>query len=118
MPLYEYTCRPCSRQFTWLVGVVAVSAPPTCPSCGATQAERRTVSRFAQLRSPSQALEELAQSDFNFDATPAAPSALQSWSKQMGALAGELNGLGDDFDEYIDAAANSQSADAPETNAF
>ncbi len=36
----------------------------------------------------------------------------------MGALAGELNGLGDDFDEYIDAAANSQSADAPETNAF
>jgi len=34
MPLYEYRCNECSREFTLLVGVTATKAKRACPKCG------------------------------------------------------------------------------------
>lgn len=38
MPLFEYTCRDCSRQFEALV---TASRTPVCPGCGGTALEKR-----------------------------------------------------------------------------
>ncbi len=100
MPLYEYTCDSCSKRFSWLVGVVADPTPPTCDRCGATQAQRRTVNRFARLRSEDEALDAL--SDPNAIGDLDDPQAARKWAKEMGKEMGE--DLGDDFEEYLDSA--------------
>ena len=38
MPLFEYACRACDREFETLV---RASEVPECPSCGGTDLERR-----------------------------------------------------------------------------
>ena len=38
MPLFEYACRTCDREFETLV---RASEAPECPSCGSTDLERR-----------------------------------------------------------------------------
>jgi putative FmdB family regulatory protein len=100
MPLYEYICDKCHRKFSWLVGVVADRTPPTCDNCGATQAKRREVNRFARLRSEDEALDSL--SDPNSVGDLDDPQAARKWAKEMGKELGE--DLGDDFEEYLDAA--------------
>jgi putative FmdB family regulatory protein len=100
MPLYEYTCRACGRRFTWLVGVVAGSQEPTCDRCGATQAERKVVSRFARIRTEDQAMEDLADPE-NFGGMDD-PRAMRKWAKDMGSELGE--DLGEEFDAYADGA--------------
>jgi putative FmdB family regulatory protein len=100
MPLFEYTCEKCHKKFTWLVGVVADPAPPTCDRCGATQAQRRAVNRFARLRTDDEALDALADPSAIGDLDD--PASARRWAKEMGKEMGE--GLGDDFDEYLDTA--------------
>ena len=100
MPLYEYNCDNCGRKFSWLVGVVADPTPPTCDRCGATQAQRRTASRFARIRSDDEALD--AMSDPANVGDMEDPASVRRWAKEMGKEMGE--DLGDDFDEYLDDA--------------
>jgi len=38
MPLFEYACRSCDREFETLV---RASETPACPACGGTDLERR-----------------------------------------------------------------------------
>jgi putative FmdB family regulatory protein len=38
MPLYEYACKDCAKQFELLV---RASETPECPSCHSTELERR-----------------------------------------------------------------------------
>jgi putative FmdB family regulatory protein len=38
MPLFEYACRSCDREFETLV---RASETPECPACGGTDLERR-----------------------------------------------------------------------------
>ncbi len=93
MPLYEYKCRQCGNNFSWLVGVVSDPSPPTCSRCGAVDAERREVSRFARARSI-----EISE-DTDMDD----PRAMERWAGEMGSELGE--DLGDDFGEYAEDAA-------------
>lgn len=44
MPIYEYLCRGCQHEFEAVV--LPKGAPPTCPSCEASDLER-LVSNFA-----------------------------------------------------------------------
>jgi putative FmdB family regulatory protein len=60
MPLFEYACRDCDRQFELLV---RGSETPKCPSCHSTALERR-LSVFAAHTSGS---------GFASDAVPAGP---------------------------------------------
>ena len=46
MPLYEYSCRSCSRRFEVLQRVGADSSGVTCPSCGAGDVSKQ-LSTFA-----------------------------------------------------------------------
>jgi putative FmdB family regulatory protein len=104
MPLYEYVCENCRKKFTWLVGVVADPTPPTCSNCGATQARRREVSRFARLRTEDEALDALSDPCSIGDLDD--PKAARRWAKEMGKEMGE--DLGDDFEEYLDAAESGE----------
>ncbi len=113
MPLYEYTCQHCKRRFTWLVGVIADPTPPTCDKCGATQAERKAVSRFALVRSEDDALDSLADPDAYGDLED--PRAMRKWAKEMGKEMGE--DLGDDFDEYLDAAERGEEGELDDAEA-
>lgn len=38
MPIYEYVCRGCGEEFETLV---RAGASPECPSCGATELEKK-----------------------------------------------------------------------------
>ncbi len=40
MPIYEYTCQKCGREFEELVSVSAEKNPP-CPSCNSEDTEKR-----------------------------------------------------------------------------
>ena len=44
MPLFEYTCSECGREFEELVGASATDTP--CPYCGSLKTERK-LSAFA-----------------------------------------------------------------------
>ena len=100
MPLYEYVCNKCLRRFTWLVGMVAGSEPPTCDRCGSTDAARREVSRFSRLRGSEETLDALADPAQLGDMDD--PSTMRKWVREVGSEIGE--GLGDEFEEYIDSA--------------
>jgi putative FmdB family regulatory protein len=100
MPLYEYICEHCHKKFSWLIGVVSDPTPPTCDFCGATQAKRREVNRFARVRSEEEALDALSDPDAVGDLDD--PHSARRWAKEMGKEMGE--DLGDDFEEYLDTA--------------
>ena len=106
MPLYEYVCENCRKKFTWLVGVVADPTPPTCDRCGATQAQRKEVNRFARIRSEEEALDHLSDPSAIGDMED--PRTARKWAKEMSKELGE--DLGDDFEEYLDAAGDDEAA--------
>ena len=87
MPLFEYTCDHCRKRFTVLVGMTAGGDSNVCPHCGHDQATKR-VTRFARGRSDDDLMDDLADPD------------------KMG------EDLGDDFDEYLDAAESGEEDDA------
>jgi putative FmdB family regulatory protein len=48
MPLFEYRCKKCKRQFSLLVGVTREKAPLECPRCGSTKVTK-LISRIAPI---------------------------------------------------------------------
>jgi putative FmdB family regulatory protein len=62
MPLFEYRCKKCKRQFSLLVGVTREKAPLECPRCGSTKVTK-LISRIAPI-SRSDDLGDLDDSDF------------------------------------------------------
>ena len=56
MPLFEYACKSCDREFETLV---RASKAPECPSCGSTDLERR-LSVFAAHTNGSNASEPMS----------------------------------------------------------
>jgi putative FmdB family regulatory protein len=40
MPLYEYRCRTCGKDFTLLRPMAEATAAATCPACGGSDTER------------------------------------------------------------------------------
>ena len=99
MPLFEYICSKCNRKFTWLVGVVADPTPPTCDKCGAQQAVRKPVSRFARLRSDEETLNALADPESIGDLDDTA--TMRRWAKDVGKEMGE--DIGEEFEEYLES---------------
>jgi len=58
MPLFEYACRHCDREFETLV---RANETPECPSCGGTDLERR-LSVFAAHTNGSSSADAMAAS--------------------------------------------------------
>ena len=60
MPLFEFSCRACSRRFTFLIGVVQDEAPPRCPRCSSEDLTK-LMSRFARGRDDDARMDALAE---------------------------------------------------------
>ena len=106
MPLFEYTCNHCHKRFTVLVGMTANADSNICPHCGHDQATKR-ITRFARGRSEDELMDSIADPDKMGDLDD--PKAIRRWAKEIGSEMGE--DLGDDFEEYIDAAEAGEDVD-------
>lgn len=48
MPIYEYRCRDCGKEFEIVAAITQLAdLEPKCPDCGSTSVERRWSSVFA-----------------------------------------------------------------------
>jgi putative FmdB family regulatory protein len=110
LPLFEFKCKTCGRKFTALVGMLADSAPPTCPSCGGTELTK-LMSRFATTRSEEDMLANLSDPSKVGDLDD--PANLRKFVKDMGKELGE--DLGDEFEEYLKEAGEDGGDSGDET---
>lgn len=99
MPLFEFKCKSCGRKFTALVGMIADSSAPQCPSCGGTELSK-LMSRFAAGKSDEEMLESISDPDKVGDLDD--PNNMRKLVKEMGEELGE--DIGDEFDEYLQGA--------------
>ena len=98
MPLYEYRCDGCGRAYCVLVGMTAGVDASACPQCGCERATRR-ITRFAARLGSSSSVDIQGPEAFG---DPEDASTLRRWTSAAEHRLGE--GLGEDFDEYIEAA--------------
>jgi putative FmdB family regulatory protein len=81
MPLYEYSCRACGKQFTFLSGVVSDNGEPRCPRCDSTELSR-LMSRVARGRSDDDRMEAIAERMENRNLED--PRDLRRFAREMG----------------------------------
>src|SRR4051794_21022687 len=96
MPIFEYSCDQCGKQFSALVGVLANARQPVCPKCSGSALTKR-VSRFARVRSEDDAMDALAD-DAAYGDIENDPKAMRKFVRDMGSA------LDEDLDEDFEAA--------------
>lgn len=60
MPLYEFICLDCGKQFTFLSGVIARNEEPHCPVCHSAKL-KKLISRVSRGRSDDARMEAAAE---------------------------------------------------------
>ncbi len=113
MPIYEYLCRACGREFGKLILTEADRESLACPKCGGRELER-LLSRFRAVRSQESRLERLADPSSMAGLDENDPASVAKWAKRMGREAGEE--MGEDFDEMVDQAVEEETHHAEEEN--
>jgi putative FmdB family regulatory protein len=98
LPIFEYACTGCKKQFSALVGVLANAKPPACPRCGGSELSK-LVSRFARVRSEDDALDALAD-EAEYGDIENDPKAMRKWVRDMGKAMDE--DLDQDFEEAME----------------
>ena len=105
MPIFEFVCEDCGKQFSALVGMVASSKPPACPRCKGDRLNK-VVSRFARIRSEEEKLDSLADEtaigDIEND-----PKAMRKWVREMGKA------MDEDMDDELEAAMEEEFSSKP-----
>ena len=108
MPIYEYRCNQCGRNFSFLYGVARDSRDPACPACEGKELTR-LISRVARVRSEEAMLEDLADPSKLGDFED--PRSLARWAKKMGSALGEETG--EDFGDVVDEMLEAEQRGAP-----
>lgn len=112
MPLFEYSCRRCSKRFTFLTGVVQNEPPPRCPVCGSEDLAK-LMSRFKRGRDDDARMEALG--DRMEGGALDNPAALRQFARDMSreieAETGES--LEDDFEELAAEESASHTSLSP-----
>ena len=116
MPLFEYRCQDCGKQFTFLSGVVSESAAPACPRCRSVEL-KKLMSKFARGRSDDARMEALAEklegSEFEDDAS--ARRFAREMGREMAAESGE--DVSDEIEELIELEARGESGEGDSEDA-
>ncbi len=107
MPLFEFRCRECAKQFTFLAGVIAQNAEPACPRCGSTQL-KKLISRVARGRNDDERMDVMADRLENADIDD--PRDLRRFAREMGREMGAETGedMSDEMEEFIEAEARGE----------
>lgn len=116
MPLFEYLCADCARQFTFLTGVIAANSEPRCPRCDSTDL-RKLMSRVARGRSDDARMDALAERLESQDLDDAA--TVRAFAREMGREMGGETGedLSDELEDMIEGEARGES-DGPAGDSF
>lgn len=101
MPIYEFRCRKCSREMSFIFLSVASAAEPCCKFCGSNQLSM-LVSRFATPLSEESRLERLADPSKLSGLDENDPQSMARFMKQMGKELGEE--MGGDIDQAVEEA--------------
>jgi putative FmdB family regulatory protein len=107
MPIYEYRCKDCRKEMSFIV--LSISSPPElqCKFCGSSKLSQ-LISRFATPRSEDSRLESLADPSKFGDLNENDPKSMARWMKRMGKEMGE--DIGEDFDQAIEEAMEEEAA--------
>ena len=104
MPLFEYSCCDCGKQFTFLVGVIADNDDVKCPRCGSIDL-KKLMSRFTRGRSDDARMEAIAEKMESRDIDD--PGELRRFAREMGR---ELSAeSGEDMTEEIEQMMEGES---------
>ena len=106
MPIYEYRCLDCGREFSRLILSSADGDSFECPKCQGKRLER-LMSRFQAVRSQESRLERLADPSSLAGLDENDPASVAKWAKRMGREMGE--DLGEDFDQMVDEAVEEEA---------
>lgn len=98
MPVYEYLCHDCNRQFSRFFWRIADAEGAQC-RCGSTNLEQ-LVSRVSMHRSEESRLENLADPAKWGDVDENDPKAMARMMRKLGGEMGE--DLGPEFNEMVD----------------
>jgi putative FmdB family regulatory protein len=101
MPIYEYQCGDCRKQFSLLILAPSAGAAPACPKCGSANLER-LMSRFGTVTSDQKRMERLSDPSSFSGLDENDPGSVARWAKRMGKEMGDEAGEG--FDEMVDQA--------------
>lgn len=113
MPIYEYRCLDCGREFSRLILSTSDSESLECPKCGGRNLER-LMSRFRAVRSQESRLERLADPSSMAGLDENDPASVARWAKKMGGELGE--DMGEDFDQMVDEAVEEEAHQSEDTN--
>jgi putative FmdB family regulatory protein len=107
MPLFEYSCRECGKQFTFLSGVIAENNEAKCPRCGSLDLQK-LMSRFTRGRSDDARMEAIAEKMESRDLDN--PGELSRFAREMGRELSAESGedLGGDIEEMIEEEARGE----------
>ncbi len=107
MPLFEYRCENCGKQFTFLTGVLSGSVEPKCPRCDSAQL-KKLMSRFVRGRSDDARMDALAErlENSDFEDEGVARRFAREMGREMGAESGE--DLSDEIEELIELEARGE----------
>ena len=107
MPLFEYLCQNCQKQFTFLSGVVSGNGEPQCPRCDSRQL-KKLISRFSTGRGDDARLDQMADRLDSQDLDD--PRELRRFAREMGREMGAETGedLSDEMEELIEAEASGE----------
>jgi putative FmdB family regulatory protein len=98
MPLYEYLCRACGKQFTFLAGVIADNNEAKCPRCASSDLQK-LISRVSRGRSDDARMDSIAEKMETRDLDD--PGELRRFAREMGK---ELSAeSGEDMSEEMEA---------------
>ncbi len=107
MPLYEYVCQQCSKQFTFLAGMIADNTDAKCPRCGSVDL-KKLISRVGRGRSDDDRMEAMADRLESADLEN--PRDLRRFAREMGREIGAETGedMSDEMEELIEAEARGE----------
>lgn len=99
MPIYEFRCLACGKQFSCLVGMTSESDDLSCPECGSDRAER-LVSKFRRGRTEDQRVDEMGER-LGAMSEPDSPAAVRPLVRELGQALDD--DLADEMEEMFEA---------------
>ena len=105
MPIYEYQCQACRQRLSVFRRRIGDDAAPVCPHCQG-QDVRRLISRFAVVRSVSDAFDDSDLAGLDSED----PREMARWARRMSEEMGE--DLGPDFDQELNRLEGGDDAEA------
>jgi len=109
MPLFEYSCRACKKQFTFLSGVVrGGTSDARCPRCHSDDLQK-LMSRVAHGRSDDERMEAVAEKIESRNLDDA--GSMRQFAREMGSEISAESGVDmrDEMEAMIEAEARGEN---------